>query len=213
MNFFLSLRYDALGILLAAGTFFLFDKRIVGALGAWECHSPVVSASGHTMEPLLESDVGNDERCSRKEVALRRNEAQQALGTLINGTTRHAAQHSARGNTTRVCSRARSCKEEAHAGSSASLVPVIPRRSFCLTHLEQYEQDEHCGVFSQAERQWLQSDVVLVTWFRADRLLVYMPPSSTFLRFHDFSHPLPVNFTAEVSLSSATGHGSFQERF
>ena len=36
------------------------------------------------MEPLLESDVGNDERCSRQEVALRQNEVQQVRGTLIN---------------------------------------------------------------------------------------------------------------------------------
>ena len=62
----------------------LVDKRIVGALGVWERHGSVVSVSGHFMEPPLESDVGNDERCSRQEVALRRNEVQQVRGTLIN---------------------------------------------------------------------------------------------------------------------------------
>ena len=50
----------------------------------WECHGAVLSVSGHFMEPLLESDVGNGERCSRQEVALRRHEVQQARSTLIN---------------------------------------------------------------------------------------------------------------------------------
>ena len=47
----------------------------IGCVGG-ECHGLVVSVSGHFMEPLLESDVGDDERCSRQEVALRRNEVQ-----------------------------------------------------------------------------------------------------------------------------------------